>query len=83
MVAFVATEKQDTIGIITLNRPDKLNAWHQPMRDQFVDALKTYEADSTIGAVPDRIWERPPHLIRTMRNDGLRDGGSFMGRCAV
>lgn len=51
MVAFVATENRDRIGIITLNRPDKLNAWHQPMRDQFVDALKTYEADSTIGAI--------------------------------
>ena len=42
MVAFVATENRDRIGIITLNRPDKLNAWHQPMRDQFVDALKIY-----------------------------------------
>ena len=51
MYAFVATENRDTIGIITLNRPDKLNAWHQPMRDQFIDALKTYEEDSGIRAI--------------------------------
>ena len=51
MYSFIQTEVQDSIGIITLNRPEKLNAWHRPMRDEFVDALKNYETDSNIRAI--------------------------------
>ncbi len=40
MYEFIKTEELDNIGIITLNRPDLLNAWHKPMRDEIADALK-------------------------------------------
>ncbi len=52
MYAFVVAEKtRDHIGIITLNRPEKLNAWHRPMREEFISALKNYEADANIRAI--------------------------------
>ena len=42
MYKFIETKKEDNIGIITLNRPEKLNAWHKAMRDELIDALKNY-----------------------------------------
>ena len=51
MYKFIETRKEENIGIITLNRPRKLNAWHKPMRDEFVDALKNFENDQNIRAI--------------------------------
>ena len=51
MYSFMLTEAQDNIGIIKLNRPEKLNAWHRAMRDEFINALTNYENDSKIRAV--------------------------------
>jgi len=48
MYSFIRTEVKETVGIITLNRPEKLNAWHRAMQAEVVDALKNYEADSTV-----------------------------------
>jgi enoyl-CoA hydratase/carnithine racemase len=39
------------VGVITLNKPAKLNAWDRPMRDEIVAALRMYDADAGIGAV--------------------------------
>ena len=36
----VLTEVRGRIGLITLNKPEKLNAWDRPMRSAIVDALK-------------------------------------------
>jgi len=51
MYSFIRTEIKETVGIITLNRPEKLNAWHRAMQAEVVDALKNFEADSTIRAL--------------------------------
>ena len=51
MFEFIKTEEKDNIGIITLNRPDVLNAWHKPMRDEIAHALKNYENDQAIRAI--------------------------------
>ena len=51
MLEFIKTEEIETIGIITLNRPDVLNAWHKPMREEISAALETYENDSAIRAI--------------------------------
>lgn len=47
----VLVERRDRIGLITLNKPEKLNAWDRPMRDSIIAALRAFDADSTIGAV--------------------------------
>jgi enoyl-CoA hydratase len=51
MHKFIEVRKDDKIGIITLNRPEKLNAWHRPMRDEMVDALKNFEKDQNVRAI--------------------------------
>jgi enoyl-CoA hydratase/carnithine racemase len=51
MYKFIETRKEENIGIITLNRPEKLNAWHKPMKDEFLDALKKFESDQNIRAI--------------------------------
>lgn len=44
----------DTVGhtgLITLNKPAKLNAWDKPMRDAIVAALRRFDTDGGVGAV--------------------------------
>lgn len=48
---FVLTEKRGRVGLITLNKPAKLNAWDKPMREDIVAALRTYDVDPEVGAV--------------------------------
>jgi enoyl-CoA hydratase len=51
MYKFIETKKEGNVGIITLNRPEKLNAWHKPMRDELIDALKNFEKNQNIRAI--------------------------------
>jgi enoyl-CoA hydratase/carnithine racemase len=51
MAEFILTAVDGEIGIITLNRPAVLNAWHKPMRDELVLALDQFEADEKIRAI--------------------------------
>ncbi len=45
------TEKKNGVGIITLNRPDRLNAFNDELSFQFQDALKEMEKDKEVKAV--------------------------------
>jgi len=47
----ILAEKQDPVGIITMNRPDKLNAMNLEMKNEMFDALSEMEIDSDIRAV--------------------------------
>ncbi len=42
---FITTHAQDTVTTITLNRPEKLNAFAGTMREDLLDALRNAEAD--------------------------------------
>jgi enoyl-CoA hydratase len=44
----VETDHGDGIRILTLNRPDKLNAWHAPMRRQLREAVETAATDTDL-----------------------------------
>jgi hypothetical protein len=46
----VLSEIQGPVGILTLNRPDKLNAWNAPMRARLVEALDELEANEAVRA---------------------------------
>jgi enoyl-CoA hydratase/carnithine racemase len=48
---FVIVETIGRVRRLTLNRPDKLNAWNTPMRDRLIAALKAAEADAEVGAI--------------------------------
>ncbi len=51
----VLYEKEGNIGRITLNRPEKLNAWDFPgqggLTDQFYEMLKVPEADDDVKVI--------------------------------
>lgn len=48
---FIAIERRDAVGVITLNRPRVLNAWHWPMREEFIAAIQMLERDDSIRAI--------------------------------
>jgi enoyl-CoA hydratase len=51
MAQFLKTARDGAVAIITLNRPEVLNAWHGPMRKEVVDALIAFDQDPAIRAI--------------------------------
>lgn len=47
----IRTRDEGAARVITLHRPDRLNAWTARMRDELVDALAAAEADDAVRAV--------------------------------
>ena len=47
----IVVETRESVGLITLNRPDALNALSTPLVRELADALAAFEADAAIGAV--------------------------------
>lgn len=47
----ILTENYDVVGVITLNRPEILNAWDRPMRDSLIKSLEAFQADPRIKAI--------------------------------
>jgi enoyl-CoA hydratase/carnithine racemase len=51
MADFILRDTRGAVAVITLNRPEVLNAWHSPMREALVSALDAAEADDAVGAI--------------------------------
>ena len=51
MYKHIKEETTGNVGIITLDRPEVLNAWHKPMRDEIFELLTAYENDDQIKAI--------------------------------
>jgi enoyl-CoA hydratase len=47
----VVVERLGRVGLIRLNKPDKLNAWDRQMRDTIVRTLAEFDGDDGVGAV--------------------------------
>jgi enoyl-CoA hydratase len=47
----ILVERRGRVGLIVLNKPERLNAWDRPMRDDIVAALRRFDADADLGAV--------------------------------
>ncbi len=48
---YILSERLDGVALVTLNRPDKLNALSFPLMQEVDDALTGYEADDAVAAV--------------------------------
>jgi len=48
---FIIFERKDRVGVITLNRPDRLNAWTYAMNDEILNAIETCNDDPGVGAI--------------------------------
>src|SRR3990172_2237376 len=44
-------EKRGRVGLITLNRPEKLNAWTPRMEMEFIDCVQRASEDGEVGAL--------------------------------
>jgi enoyl-CoA hydratase/carnithine racemase len=69
----------DGIATVTLNRPDRLNAWDTPMRDKLAGALNELNADRSVGAIVltgagDRAFSAGQDLEETMQFSSGEDG---------
>ena len=51
MYEFLIVERHDTVEVITLNRPEVLNAWHAPMRVELARALEGANKAEEVRAV--------------------------------
>ncbi len=75
----VITAKQGRVGIVTLNRPEVMNAWDSAMRVLLVEALKRFDADDEVGAIVltgagDRAFGAGQDLRETRTFDAARAG---------
>ena len=78
----VLTQVKDGIGIITLNKPEKLNAWDTPMRMAVKAALEKFNADSAVRAIiltgaGDRAFCAGQDLSETSKFGGASEGGDW------
>ncbi|WP_233837107.1 enoyl-CoA hydratase/isomerase family protein [Paraburkholderia sp. ZP32-5] len=65
------------VAVITLNRPDKLNAWTTPMRNAIIEALERFDGDDDIAAIimtgaGDRAFSAGQDLSEAHDFDGAR-----------
>jgi enoyl-CoA hydratase/carnithine racemase len=51
MYQYIDLDRHDEIAIITLNRPERFNAWHSPMRTEVADAFHACNQDPEVRAV--------------------------------
>jgi len=47
----ILTETDGAVGVITLNRPDALNAFNRQLMDELTDAVKKFESDDAVGCI--------------------------------
>lgn len=47
----ILVEQRDDVVVLTLNRPERLNAWTPKMSMELTDAITKANADSTVGAI--------------------------------
>jgi enoyl-CoA hydratase/carnithine racemase len=47
----IVREQRDDVVLLTLNRPDKLNAWTPQMSAELTEAIEDADADPSVGAV--------------------------------
>ena len=48
---FIRTETRGRVGLITLNRPQAMNALNNPLMRELMDALEAFDKDEAIGAM--------------------------------
>jgi enoyl-CoA hydratase/carnithine racemase len=47
----ILVDREDGVGIVTLNRPDKLNAMNRKLTSELREAVKEFDHDDAIGCI--------------------------------
>jgi hypothetical protein len=72
---YILVEKVDGVGILTLNRPEVLNAMNHGLSSELHDAVETLNSDDEIGCIVITGSGRrafPPEAISTSNASTLR-----------
>lgn len=74
---FIKVERDGEVAIVTLNRPDRYNAWHAPMRIELADAMRALNADEKVRAIVltgagDKAFSAGQDLAETQQFDAER-----------
>lgn len=80
---YILLQRHDNIAVVTLNRPEILNAWHTAMRSQLVDAFSELERNETVRAIiltgaGSRAFSAGQDLNEAMAFDGDK-GAAWIG----
>ena len=51
MSKFIKVEQDGDVGVVTLNRPEVMNAWNAAMRVEITEAMKRLNADKAVRAI--------------------------------
>ena len=70
----IIVETRGNVGLITLNRPEALNALSSPLMADLTEALDTFEADDSIGAMVLTGSEKAFAPARTSRKCRAKPG---------
>ncbi len=78
----VLVEIDAGIALVTLNKPEKLNAWDGPMRVRLTQALDEFNVDDSVRAViltgaGDRAFSAGQDLAETMKFQSGEDGKAW------
>jgi enoyl-CoA hydratase len=77
MTEFIRVEQDGDVAILTLNRPEVMNAWHSPMRVEITEAMRRLNADESVRAIiltgaGDRAFSAGQDLNETRTFDAAR-----------
>src|SRR5919197_6427478 len=85
---YILVEKEHGVAILTMNRPDKLNAMNRQLSGELHDAVKQMEADEAIGCIVitgagDRAFSAGGDIHEQRENDRLYSQEELDARSAV
>ena len=74
---FIKVERDGEVAIVILNRPERYNAWHAPMRVELANAFRTLNADDSVRAIiltgaGDKAFSAGQDLAEAQQFDGPR-----------
>jgi len=88
MPQFITVERAGAVEIITLNRPEKLNAWHKPMRDELKAAFRSAAESDAVRALVitgagDRAFSAGQDLEETQKFLSGEQGAAWLDEWRV
>ena len=72
---FIQVERDGDVSIVILNRPEKYNAWHAPMRTELANAIRALGTDDSVRAIiitgaGDKAFSAGQDLAEAQQFDG-------------
>ena len=74
----ILSEQKERVGLITLNRPEAMNALNSMLMVELMDALRSFDADEQIGAIViagnEKVFAAGADISEMSKMSGRRSG---------